>query len=71
MEYRSDVELARRFGVSRVTIWRWSSQGILPKPVAIGPNSSRWLEDENRGRGGPLAHSAGKEIRETPSRGGG
>lgn len=46
MEYLSDVELARRFAVSRVTIWRWSSQGILPKPVAIGPNSSRWVAEE-------------------------
>lgn len=46
MEYLSDVELARRFAVSRVTIWRWSSQGILPKPVKIGPNCSRWQAEE-------------------------
>jgi predicted DNA-binding transcriptional regulator AlpA len=46
MEYLSDVELARRFAVSRVTIWRWSSQGILPKPLAIGPNCSRWQAEE-------------------------
>jgi prophage regulatory protein len=46
MVYVSDVELARRFAVSRVTIWRWSSQGILPKPVKIGPNCSRWQAEE-------------------------
>jgi prophage regulatory protein len=48
--YFSDVELARRYDVARVTIWRWSSQGVLPKPVAIGPNSSRWVGREIEAR---------------------
>jgi prophage regulatory protein len=45
-EYFSDVDLARRFAVSRVTVWRWVSQGLLPKPVRIGQGCTRWLADE-------------------------
>ncbi|MDQ3565821.1 MAG: hypothetical protein M3436_17520 [Pseudomonadota bacterium] len=26
-----------------MTVWRWTSIGLLPKPVKIGPNSTRWL----------------------------
>lgn len=44
--YLSDVDLARRFCVSRITVWRWSKQGILPKPIPIGPNCTRWRGDE-------------------------
>lgn len=40
--YATDVELARRFAVSRVTIWRWSGQGQFPKPVRLGANCTRW-----------------------------
>jgi prophage regulatory protein len=44
--YVSDVDLARRFSIARVTVWRWARQGLLPKPVKIGPNCSRWQLDE-------------------------
>jgi hypothetical protein len=34
---------ARRWNVHEITIWRWASRGVLPKPVKLGPNCSRWL----------------------------
>jgi len=33
-------------GKSRSTIYRWSRDGILPKPRKIGPNSIAWLRSE-------------------------
>ncbi|MCG5513642.1 helix-turn-helix transcriptional regulator [Ectothiorhodospira shaposhnikovii] len=44
--YLTDVDLARRFAVSRVTIWRWSGAGKFPKPVRLGANCSRWRKAE-------------------------
>lgn len=40
--YLSDVQTAARYGVSRMTIWRWVRQGIFPAPVKIGPGCTRW-----------------------------
>lgn len=40
--YLSDKDLAARYGVIRGTIWRWLSEGRLPAPVHIGPNTTRW-----------------------------
>ena len=37
--------LAKRWGVSRSTVWRWSRDGRLPQPVKIG-NCSRWTADQ-------------------------
>lgn len=44
--YWSDVDLSRRYGTSRVTVWRWVREGRLPVPLRIGPNCSRWRSDE-------------------------
>jgi len=44
--YLRDVDLAERYGTSRATIWRWASRGILPKPVRLGPGTTRWNGDE-------------------------
>ena len=41
----SDRELSHLLSVSRSTLWRWTSQGILPKPLKIG-GASRWRGDE-------------------------
>jgi predicted DNA-binding transcriptional regulator AlpA len=40
--YLSDKDLAERFGVTRTTVWRWTAEGLLPEPVKIGPNTTRW-----------------------------
>jgi predicted DNA-binding transcriptional regulator AlpA len=44
--YVSDVQLAKRYDVSRSTVWRWASRGILPEPVRISPGVTRWRFDE-------------------------
>lgn len=41
-EYFSDRELAKRYDVSRLTIWRWVREGFFPPPDKLGPNTSRW-----------------------------
>lgn len=45
-EYFTDVELARRFSVSRICIWRWAGQGRFPKPVKLAPNCTRWRRQD-------------------------
>ena len=42
----TDIELAERFRVSRITIWRWSAAGRLPKPIRLTPGTTRWALDE-------------------------
>ncbi|MGE6149017.1 MULTISPECIES: helix-turn-helix transcriptional regulator [Aeromonas] len=51
-------QLTLELGVSRTTLWRWCSQGILPQPVRLGPrlvgwtrsDINHWLElNKNRG----------------------
>ena len=39
--YLTDREVARRFGVSRQTIWRWASGGNFPAPVKL-MGATRW-----------------------------
>jgi predicted DNA-binding transcriptional regulator AlpA len=38
----SDVECARRFGVSRQTWWVWSNSGRGPRPVRFSRGVTRW-----------------------------
>ena len=33
-------------GKSRVQIWRDVRDGLFPAPIALGPNSVAWYEDE-------------------------
>jgi len=35
-------QVAQRYEVSSASIWRWVRQGRFPKPVKIGPRSTRW-----------------------------
>ena len=42
----TDLELAERYRVSRITIWRWARDGHLPKPVRLSPGATRWALDE-------------------------
>lgn len=41
MNYLSDRTLAKRFEVSRATVWRWVAAGLLPKPIKFN-GSTRW-----------------------------
>lgn len=38
-------ELADTLGISKVTLWRWRKEGILPKPIQIGSRVVAWRED--------------------------
>lgn len=38
----SDRDLALRYAVSRITIWRWAREGHLPSPRKLGANTTRW-----------------------------
>lgn len=41
-QFISDHKVAAMFGVSKATVWRWASTGLLPKPIKLGPNTTRW-----------------------------
>lgn len=34
--------VARRFGISTSSIWKWARLGTFPKPVKFGSNITRW-----------------------------
>jgi len=45
--YYSAKDLAERFGVHVITIWKWASSGRLPKPVKLlGSRASRWRAED-------------------------
>jgi len=44
--FLSDEQLAKRYGVSRSTIWRWLRKGDFPSPVKLGPGCTRWPLDD-------------------------
>lgn len=35
-------DLAKRWGVNRVTVWRWSHRPNFPKSIKLGEASPRW-----------------------------
>jgi predicted DNA-binding transcriptional regulator AlpA len=39
--YRAS-DLAKRYRVHVITIWKWVSSGNLPRPMRIGPNTRAW-----------------------------
>ncbi len=43
--FASDRQLADRYQVKRVTIWRWAKKGIFPAPVKLSPGCTRWPMD--------------------------
>lgn len=53
-KWLSDREVGERYGISRVSAWRWSKLGYLPKPEKLGPGTTRWstqkLDDNDRKR---------------------
>ena len=44
--FLSYADLERRYGKSRITIWRWVRLGLLPAPYETGPNSVGFASDE-------------------------
>lgn len=41
-QFVSDLFLAERYSVHRVTIWRWVREGRFPSPIKLTPGCSRW-----------------------------
>ena len=44
--YVSADQLAERYSVNRSTIWRWAQRGLLPRPIRISEQCTRWDLDE-------------------------
>lgn len=41
--YVSDVQLAKRYGVHRTTLWRWAkTDPAFPRPMKLSLQCSRW-----------------------------
>ncbi|WP_428515456.1 helix-turn-helix transcriptional regulator [Roseovarius sp.] len=41
--FLSDADLAKRFGVSRQTVWRWHRSNLgFPRAVSLSPGCTRW-----------------------------
>lgn len=38
--------VAKKFDVSVTTVWRWSKSGVIPPPIKISENISRWDAEE-------------------------
>lgn len=41
LKFLSDKQIAKRYGVSRATVWRWLRAGKFPKSIKIN-GSTRW-----------------------------
>lgn len=45
--FLSDVEVAKRYGISRASIWRWvKNNPKAPKPIKLSPGTTRWKLSE-------------------------
>lgn len=41
--YLNDKQVAERFGISRVTVWRWrKTDAAFPAPITLSPGCVRW-----------------------------
>jgi prophage regulatory protein len=38
--------LAAELGIDKSTLWRWVRDGILPSPIALGPNTRAWRRED-------------------------
>ena len=41
--YYTAKYLARRYQIHPITVLKWVTAGVLPPPVKLGPNTTRWL----------------------------
>ncbi len=39
-------QISQKLNISASTIYRWSLNGTMPKPVSIGPNKTIWFQNE-------------------------
>ena len=45
LTYYRAVDLAKRYQIHVVTIWKWLRSGNLPPPTRLGPNTVAWRSD--------------------------
>ena len=41
----SDRTIAERYEIARSTVWAWTREGRIPKPVKLSENITRWDEE--------------------------
>lgn len=47
MKYLSDRQLAERYGVTEVTVWRWHrDDATFPRAVKLSTGTTRWKSTE-------------------------
>ena len=56
--YLTVQEVAYRLRISVPTVWRWAREGKFPKPVLIGPRTTRWLLEDLETYEQSLRHGA-------------
>ncbi len=45
--FLSDIEVAKRYGISRASVWRWvKNNSKAPKPIKLSPGTTRWKLSE-------------------------
>ncbi|KAF0279164.1 AlpA family phage regulatory protein [Spiribacter aquaticus] len=44
--FLTDIEVANRYSVSRITPWVWARRDCFPKPVRISSGTTRWRLSE-------------------------
>ena len=42
IHFLSDKSVSKRYEISRPTVWRWTQEGKLPRPVKLTNGSTRW-----------------------------
>ena len=60
--YLTVGEVAKRFGVSRPTIWRWAKAGGFPSPFEVSSGTTRWRLSDLRAFEATLASKAAREA---------
>jgi predicted DNA-binding transcriptional regulator AlpA len=38
--------VCQRYGISRVTAWKWEKDGTLPRSIKLADNCKRWLRSD-------------------------
>jgi prophage regulatory protein len=39
------TDLARRYRIHIITVWKWTREGNLPRPARLGPSTVGWRSD--------------------------
>jgi len=45
-QYMRVKQVAEAIGISKSSVWRWSSEGRLPKPIKLTNRTTVWKSEE-------------------------